>query len=135
MSKSLSERAFLAHANSIDHGFWPGIEKGQPHFPTRNFGEQIALIHSEYSEALEEHRSGQPFVYFDESGKPEGIAVEIVDGLIRSFDVLGSMQDNVTLLIPGYDQDGLKADYTVDEVFELKAKFNAAREAKHGRAY
>ena len=63
------------------------VDKGWYALGDRNFGELIALMHSELSEALEEHRNGEPFNNFRfVDGKPEGIAVELADVLIRVFD-------------------------------------------------
>lgn len=45
--------------------------------------EMIALIHSEASEALEEYRNDKPISYYGPDGKPEGIAAEFSDILIR----------------------------------------------------
>jgi NTP pyrophosphatase (non-canonical NTP hydrolase) len=42
----------------------------------------IALIHSEASEAYEEYRKGTPYSYIV-NGKPEGIASEFADIIIR----------------------------------------------------
>lgn len=45
---------------------------------SRSFGDYIALMHSELSEALEAYRNGEePFYVKD--GKPEGWAVELHD--------------------------------------------------------
>ena len=51
----------------------------------RCFGEQIALMHSELSEALEEYRfRGLEGSTVD--GKPVGVTSELADVLIRIFD-------------------------------------------------
>ena len=100
----IEELAKQIHSNAVDHGWWDD-EREAP--------EIIALIHSEWSEALEEARAGRPMVWymcsaceddgpcvvdanvaiacgFDRTGKkPEGIAVELIDGCIRIFDWLG----------------------------------------------
>lgn len=73
-----------------EHGWWE---------EERTFGEVIALMHSELSEALEEYRDGRSKmeIHYVESQtdygavtmKPEGIAVELADVLIRIFDFCG----------------------------------------------
>lgn len=45
--------------------------------------EQIALIHSEASEALEAFRNNEPISWTDENGKPQGIGSEFADIMIR----------------------------------------------------
>lgn len=104
----LNEFAKKVHENSVAHGWWED---------DRDYLEVAALIHSELSEALEEYRVGRQMVWYDcdcdactlcedkpaenctcvgdETGccqgdkKPEGIAVELIDAVIRMLDYLG----------------------------------------------
>ena len=99
------------HLNSQNHGWW---DDG------RNDDQILCLIHSEWSEALEEERAGRPLFWLAcENGledsvicmptlchschgdeflrceyrgkKPEGFAVELIDGCIRILDYFGYM--------------------------------------------
>lgn len=69
------------HQNAEAHGWWD--EK-------REASELFALMHSELSEALEEARAGRAMVWEGEGGKPEGIAVELIDAVIRYLDFVGT---------------------------------------------
>lgn len=108
--KSAEEWVQEIHKNAVSHGWWD---------EERDFGEICALIHSELSEALEEYRNGNPLVYYRcphdkgvcnpqncaethrdpiyaeepcDGRKPEGIAVELADVVIRIFDYFGKAQ-------------------------------------------
>lgn len=47
------------------------------------FPEMAALLHSEISEALESYRDQKPLWWYTTDGKPEGIASEFADVVIR----------------------------------------------------
>jgi hypothetical protein len=66
-------------ANAAEKGF---------HNPSPSFPEVIALIHSELSEALEAYR-GHELMVWNKDGKPEGVAIELVDAVIRIMDFFG----------------------------------------------
>lgn len=54
--------------------------------------EQVALIHTEISEAMEAYREDQPISWTDDNGKPQGLASEYADAVIRIMhycDLLG----------------------------------------------
>jgi NTP pyrophosphatase (non-canonical NTP hydrolase) len=72
----------------------------------RNFGELIALCHSELSEALEGHRKD---LQDDKLPHRKMVEVELADCLIRIFDLAG-----------GYGLD-------LDGAFEEKTAYNAVR--------
>lgn len=53
----------------------------------RTVGDEIALLHSEVSEALDCYRKRSLESWVREDGKPEGFAAELADLLIRLIDV------------------------------------------------
>ena len=109
-TKPLNALAQRIHDNARAKGFWDSEQ--------RNFGEMLMLATSELSEALEEHRDGNPNVYYDAlTGKPEGAAVELADCIIRVLDTMHSL---------GVD---------IDDVVAEKMAYNATRPHKHGKAY
>lgn len=135
---TISELVARAHDNAVKHGFWN---------PAPAFGTSIALIHSELSEALEEGRAGRPNVWYnctagngdgtmcnpekwldcDKEGsedqcvfrdkKPEGVAVELADAVIRIADLCGHL---------GIDLDAVIAE---------KMDYNETRPFKHGKRF
>ncbi|HXQ37226.1 MAG TPA: hypothetical protein VN843_24665 [Anaerolineales bacterium] len=50
---------------------------------------KLMLAVSELAESLEEVRGGKPLLYYGENGKPEGIAAELADVVIRCGDLAG----------------------------------------------
>ncbi|GAA4827829.1 hypothetical protein GCM10023310_00620 [Paenibacillus vulneris] len=103
---SITEMVKFAHQNAIDKGWYE-----EP----RTFGEMIALMHSELSEALEDHRNGYGYreIYY-EGEKPCGIPVELADTVIRIFDTCGHL---------GID---------LESAIRIKMAYNATRPKRHG---
>ena len=108
MSKTINEYAKDIHENAVEHGWWDD---------PRSFGEIVALCHSELSEALEADRAGEPLVWEQDNGKPDGVAVEMIDCLIRILDWCGY------------------AKVDVEAVLDMKHNFNKSRPYKHGKKY
>lgn len=116
---NLTEFAKEVHENAVDHGWWEN---------ERELPEVIALCHLELSEALEEYRAGRPNEYVDDfekeiritdyemfgDKKPEGIAVELADCIIRILDWCG------------------KENIDIERIIKQKHEYNKSRPYKHG---
>ena len=101
---TIDEIAKDIHENAKKHGWWDD---------ERSFGEIIALCHSELSEALEAYRNHEPLIWLNED-KPDGIAVEMIDCMIRILDYL--------------KKEGLNIEFILRE----KHNYNKSRPYKHG---
>lgn len=127
---NLTEFAKEVHQNAVDHGWW---EKEV------SFGEIVALCHSELSEALQEYRENMPMEYrrcmfnkdvceqkacvaYETGGcdgnlildKPEGVAVELADCILRILDYCG------------------KESIDIEKILLDKHDYNKSRPYRHG---
>jgi len=134
----ISELAKAVHENAVEHGWWD---------EDREAPEVGALIHSEWSEALEEARAGKPLAYIevftgsyrdpvymiiprnaegkyiapwgDEyHGKPEGVAVELIDGCIRILDYMGKLGVEISYNDDEESDSDIESLYS-DEILEI----------------
>lgn len=152
--KTMAEWAKEIHENAVAHGWWE---------EDRTISEICALIHSELSEALEEARAARPMMYvMDEyngeyiqnpkyfgAKKPEGIAVELADAVIRMLDWMAYCGQEYRLDYVEEQGERLAAGSVVflvngwlrmkgvqlKEVMEIKHRYNKTRPYKHGKAF
>ena len=76
----------LAHKTATDAGWYHNPVTGEP--IERNFGEVVALMHSELSEALEADRKG---LMDDKLPHRDGREVEFADCIIRILDTAAAL--------------------------------------------
>jgi NTP pyrophosphatase (non-canonical NTP hydrolase) len=99
----------------VKHAHQTAKDKGW-HFPLPSFAGQIALCHSELSEALEAYRDGLPVykVVYGDGKKPEGVPIELADVVIRIADMCGYY---------GID---------LEQAIKEKMEYNRGRPYRHG---
>lgn len=96
----------ISHQTAVAKGWWDNPD---------SFGDKIALMHSELSEAFEHYRRGHGInEIFYEDGKPDGIPIELADVVIRMADFCGKF---------GID---------LDKAIRLKMRYNMTRPYRHG---
>ena len=111
---------YSKEVHQANQKWWHDIRTGE--CLTRNFGELIALCHSELSEALEGHRKN---LQDDKLPNRKMAEVELADCLIRIFDVAEGF---------GFDLEG---------AYQEKMAYNAVRAdhkpenrlLEHGKKY
>lgn len=125
--------AKAAYDNSVAHGFHedrvqdklellmgsaPSVVEALEENDGRMFMVRLMLVVTELAEAAEAYRDHgldpDKLFYLDEKGKPEGIAAELADVVIRVGDLCGSL---------GID---------LGKAVELKMAYNKTRPPMHG---
>ena len=108
---NINELVAVSYQQAKDKGF-------HDHDDKVTFGDRIALIHTEVSEALEAYReSGDPSCNYprtEQAGKPEGVPSELADVVIRVADLCGTY--------------GIDLQAAIEE----KLAYNKTRPYRHG---
>lgn len=106
MPTTLTELAINIHSANKQKGWYDG-EK----LPAAVFH---MLFVTEIAEATEAVRNNEPDFWIDESGKPQGEAVELADAFIRILDYVGYKK------------------WDLDEIVKAKLAYNKTRPHRHG---
>lgn len=84
--EGLADAQCLSHRTALEAGWYKNPKTGE--LVDRNFGEVIALMHSELSEALEADRKD---LMDDKLPHRKGIEVEFADCIIRILDTAAAL--------------------------------------------
>lgn len=97
------------HADNVAAGWWTDLKTGEDLHGKRNVPEMLMLIVSEVAEGMEGHRKR---LMDDKLPHRPMLRVELIDAMIRMFDLLGS-QDN--------------EEHPAGAIFQEKRAYNAKR--------
>lgn len=111
---TLDEIVTKCYKTAEEHGWWDTATPGERIAEEAvSIPEKLMLMVTEIAEAMEEYRNGSE-PYYIKDGKPEGIAVELADCIIRIFDLAGFF---------GWD---------IAEAIDVKMAYNDSRPYRHG---
>jgi hypothetical protein len=108
IARALDDLSRIIHARNVEAGWWSDKDTGLR--KERNMGELLCLVHSEISEAMEGDRKK---INDDKLPQYPMLIVELIDALIREFDILGNQME--------------KTGISISEVFLAKLEYNANR--------
>lgn len=113
--KTLDEYSAECFEASANNGFWDGGTDLTP----EKYSEKLLLVVSELVEAQDELRNGHSVdeIYLGPDGKPEGFPVEVMDAVIRLFDLMGSR------------------DWDIESLYNLKREYNKGRGYRHNKEF
>ena len=111
---TILDMADEAYWNSDRKGFHKKDEQIMGTHPEYVVATKLMLAVSELAESLEEVRNGKPLLYYGENSKPEGVAAELADVVVRCGDLAGIL--------------GIDLESAVVE----KMRYNEGRPEMHG---
>lgn len=122
----ISELQTRAYDHAHSKGFWDDYEAAMKNVQfeltdateAAFFGQKLALIHSEVTEALEEIRNGNYNATHKPGEKPEGLPSELADIVIRVADLCGAL--------------GIDLESTIIEKLNYNSR---SRGHKHGKKF
>lgn len=94
----------------------------------RSFGDDIALLHSEVSEAFEEYRGHGVLAFVRYADGSTGTAANAQYGGMKPLGVPSELADVLVRLLDTCD----RYDIDLEAEFEAKLAYNATRGYKHG---
>lgn len=113
-NKNITDLAEAIHRHNCLKGFYDDVANANEQVKNLFISQQIALIHSEVSEAMEYHRKPKPDNHLPHR---TGFEVELADAIIRILDLCGYLQIDINTVI-----------------FE-KLEYNTKRPYKHGKQF
>ena len=109
------------------------VESKGFHESGRPFSEEVALMHSELSEALESWRSSEPILWFKDPDEPEFVFPDPYrdDGKVRKAEgASAELADTIVRICDSAETRQM----SLAEALILKLRYNAGRPRMHGKS-